>query len=137
MIYHKKTSGIDMKALLSTLWIFFLLNMIFRDIHEFFRPGLLEEMMTGIVNGTQVTDQVLLAGGIMVEIPISMVLLSRILQYKLNHWANIIAGAITIVFVIGIGPKDLDDMFFATVEVIALSLIIWCAWRWRKPVKPQ
>ena len=88
--------------------------------------------MTGIVNGTQVTDQVLLAGGIMVEIPISMVLLSRILQYRVNRWANIIAGAVTIAFVVSIGPKDLDDMFFATVEVISLLLIVWCAWKWRK-----
>ena len=47
----------DMKAKLSTLWIFVLLNIIFRDIHEFFRPGLLEEMMTGVVNGTQVTEE--------------------------------------------------------------------------------
>ena len=86
--------------------------MIFRDIHEFFRPELLEEIMTGIINGTQVTDEMLLVGSIMVEIPISMVLLSRVLKYQLNRWANMIAGAITIVFVIGIGPKDLDDMFF-------------------------
>ncbi|AOW98294.1 hypothetical protein BJP34_01520 [Moorena producens PAL-8-15-08-1] len=127
MIYNKKTIGIDRKALLSTLWLFFLLNMIFRDIHEFFRPGLLEEIMTGIVNGTKVTDGMLLVGSIMMEIPISMVLLSRVLNYRLNRWANIIAGAITIAFVIGIGPKDLDDMFFSTIEVVSLSLIVWYA----------
>ncbi|NET81765.1 MAG: hypothetical protein F6J94_07290 [Moorea sp. SIO1F2] len=132
MIYNKKTIGIDRKALLSTLWIFFLLNMIFRDIHEFFRPGLLEQIMTGIVNGTQVTDGMLLVGSIIVEIPISMVLLSRILNYRLNRWANMIAGAITIAFVIGIGPKDLDDMFFSTIEVLSLSLIVWYAWKWHK-----
>ncbi len=69
---------IDKKALLSTLWIFVLLNLIFRDIHEFFRAGLLEEMMTGVVNGNQVTEQVMLIGAFMVEIPILMVLLSRL-----------------------------------------------------------
>ncbi len=123
---------IDQKALLSTLWIFVLLNMIFRDIHEFFRPGLLEEMMTGIVNGNQVTEQVMLIGAFMVEIPILMVLLSRILNYRINRWANIIIGAVTIALVIGMGQKDLDDIFFATVEVIALSAIIWLAAKWRE-----
>ena len=118
---------IDKRALLSTLWIFVLLNMIFRDIHEFFRLGLLEEMMTGIVNGNQVTEQVMLIGAFMVEIPILMVLLSRILNYKINRWANIIIGAVTIALVIGMGQKDLDDIFFGTVEVIALSAIIWLA----------
>ncbi len=132
MIYHINALGMDMKALLSTLWIFVLFNLIFRDLHDLFRPGLLEEMMTGIVNGTRVTDEMLLVGGIMMEIPISMVLLSRVLQYKLNRWANIITGAISIAFVIGTGAKDLDDIFFATIEVVALSLIVWYAWKWPK-----
>jgi hypothetical protein len=66
----------------------------------------------------------------MLEIPIAMVLLSRVLEYRVNRWANIIAGAIAIPLVIGIGPKDLDDMFFAIIEVVALALIIWFAWLW-------
>ncbi len=132
MISQKKSIGMDIKALLSTLWIFFLLNMIFRDIHDLFRPGLLEEMMTGIVNGTQVTDGVLLVGGIMVEIPISMVVLSRVLKYRLNRWANIIVGSITLASVIGKKPIDLDDVFFTTIGFITLVIIIWLAWKWRK-----
>ena len=82
MVSHQNAVTTDKKALLSTLWIFVLLNMIFRDIHEFFRLGLLEEMMTGVVNGTQVTEEVMLIGAIMVEIPIVMVLLSQILDYR-------------------------------------------------------
>ena len=124
---------IDKKALLSTLWIFVFLNLIFRDIHEFFRLGLLEEMMTGIVNGNQVTEQVMLIGAFMVEIPILMVLLSRILNYRINRWANIIIGAVTIALITAMGQKDLDDIFFATVEVMALSAIIWLAVKWREP----
>ena len=34
---------------------------------------------------------------------------------------------------IGVGSKDLDDIFFATIEVIALSAIIWLAVKWREP----
>ncbi len=120
---------IDKKALLSTLWIFVLLNVIFRDLHEFFRAGMLEE----IVNGTPVSEQMMLIGGVMVEIPILMVLLSRILNYRINRWANIIIGAVIIALVIGVGSKDLDDIFFATIEVIALSAIIWLAVKWREP----
>ena len=132
LISSNNNVEIDKRALLSTLWIFVLLNLIFRDIHEFFRLGLLEEMMMGVVNGTQVTEQVMLIGAFMVEIPILMVLLSRILNYRINRWANIIIGAVTIALVIGMGQKDLDDIFFATVEVIALSAIIWLAVKWRR-----
>lgn len=87
--------------------------------------------MTGTVNGVQITEPLLLIGGIMAEIPISMVLLSLILNYKVNRWANVIAGALTIAFVINNGVKDLDDIFFAIIEVVSLSLIIWIALRWR------
>ncbi|MEM8830441.1 MAG: DUF6326 family protein [Cyanobacteria bacterium P01_G01_bin.19] len=120
---------IDKKALLSTLWIFVLLNVIFRDLHEFFRVGMIEE----IISGTPVSEQVMLIGGIMMEIPILMVLLSRILNYRINRWANIIIGAVIIALIIGMGYEDLDDIFFATVEVIALSAIVWLATKWREP----
>ena len=106
--------------------------MIFRDLHEFGRPGFLEEIMTGIVNGVQITEELMLLGGIMAEVPISMVLLSRVLKYRVNRWANIIAGAITIAMIINNGVKDLDDIFFATIEIVALTLIVWCAWKWRR-----
>ena len=132
MISNHKSIRIDIKALLSTLWIFVLFNMIFRDLHEFGRPGFLEEIMTGIVNGVQITEGLMVLGGIMAEVPISMVLLSRVLKYRVNRWANIIAGVITISFVINNGVRDLDDVFFAAIEVAALTIIVWCAWKWRR-----
>ncbi|MDJ0592265.1 MAG: DUF6326 family protein [Pleurocapsa sp. MO_226.B13] len=132
MISNHKTIGTDIKALLSTLWIFVLFNMIFRDLHEFGRPGFIEEIMTGIVNGVQITEELMLLGGIMAEVPISMVLLSRVLNYRINRWANIFAGTITIAMIINNGVKDLDDIFFTAIEVVALILIVWCAGKWKK-----
>ena len=134
----KKTTGLDMldtKAKLSTLWIFILLNVIFADIHGFFKPGFLEEIMTGVVNGTQMTEGLFLLAAIGLEIPIAMVLLSRVLKYRVNRWANIIAGAISIAFAIGnwsTTPELIvpDRIFFATIEVVSMLLIIWYAWRW-------
>lgn len=120
----------DMQAKLSTLWIFVALNVLFRDIHEFFRPGLLAEITAGIVNGVQITDSVLLVAGISLQISLAMIPLSRFLAHRPNRWANVIAGIITIGFIITNGPKDLDDLFFAGVEITALALIIWLAWKW-------
>ena len=131
LISHTNLVDTNKKALLSTLWIFVLLNIIFRDLHEFFRTGMIEE----IISGTPVNEQMMLIGGIMVEIPILMVLISRILNYRINRWANIIIGAVVIALIIGVGHKDLDDMFFATVEIIALSAIIWLAAKWREVIQ--
>jgi Family of unknown function (DUF6326) len=133
MSTNKKTAGLDMKALLSTLWIFVLFNIAFRDIHEILRPGFLEEVMTGTVNGVQMTEGFLLLGGMMMEIPIGMVLLSRVLPYRANRWANIIAGPIAIALIVVGAPSDLDDMYFAIIEVVSLLLIVWYAWKWPSP----
>lgn len=120
----------DIKTKLSTMWVFVHLNIIYRDIHELFRSGLLEEMMTGIVNGVQLTEETMLLAGILWEIPIAMVLLSTVLEYRVNRLANIIGGAITIVIIITNGARDLDDVWFFAIGVSTLSLIIWYAWKW-------
>lgn len=127
----------ETKAKLSTLWIFFLLNIIFRDIHEFVEPGFIEEIMTGTSNGNPITEQMLLLGGVMIEVPIAMVLLSRLLPYRANRWANIIAAALYISLLIIFGTTDLDDTFHLIVEIAALSLVIWSAVRWRNPFLKQ
>jgi hypothetical protein len=130
---NSKTTGIDRKVLLSTLWIFALFNVIFRDIHEIFRPGFLEEVMAGSLNGLQMTEGSLLLAAILLEIPIAMLLLSWVLKYRVNRWANIVTGAATIAFVIGNGVTDLDDIFFVTMIIVALFLIVWYAWKWPNP----
>lgn len=123
----------QMQARLSTLWIFILLNVIFRDIHELFRPGVLEEMGTGTVGGVQMTEGLLLRAGILLEIPIAMVLLSQVLPYRVNRWANIVVAPLVILSVLAARPSDLDDIFFASMEIVALLVIAWAAWRYPKP----
>ena len=122
----------DMKVKLSTLWIFVMFNMVFADIVGFMNPGALEDIMTGAV-GLEITQELLLVFSILLEIPIGMILLSRILKYRANRWANIIAAVITILFVIGGGSTYLSYIFFAAVEVAGMLLIIWFAWQWRIP----
>jgi len=87
--------------------------------------------MTGTLNGTQITEPLLLLGGFVAEVPIAMVLLSRLLPYSTNRWANMIAAVITLSFEIHNGTTDLDDTFHMVIEIAALFFIIGSAWRWR------
>jgi Sec-independent protein secretion pathway component TatC len=96
----------DRKVLLSTLWVVVMFNMAFADILSFIVPGNLEEMMTGSV-GFQFTPGLILIFAILLEIPIAMIILSRVLKYRINRWVNIIASVITILFVIGGGSTDI------------------------------
>lgn len=118
-----------MKARLSTLWIVVMINMIFADILSFMLPGALNDIMTG-TTPFKITQEIMLVFAILLEIPIVMIFLSRILKPRANRLANIIASVITILFVIVGGSLTLHYIFFATVEVVTMLLIIRYAWNW-------
>ncbi len=127
----KRETEMEMKSKLSTLWIFIMFNIVMADIIGNMEPGALEAMITGNV-GFTITSEIMLLFSIIQEIPIAMIVLSRILDYRLNRWANIIAGVITIVYVIGGGENVLSYYWFATMEVLCACFIIWSAWTWPK-----
>lgn len=122
---------LDTKVLLSTLWIVVMLNMLKADILSLFIPGSAEEVArTSASTGTPI-PQLMLGGAIMMEISITMIILSRVLKYSVNRWVNILVSLITIAFVVGGGVSYPHYIFIATVEVICLLLIIGFAWMWR------
>lgn len=125
------TKKITIPALLSTLWIVVMINMLKADILSLYIPGASEELAKTAVGAGVTIPVLMLSGAVMMEVSTLMILLSRVLKYGLNRWANIITSVITIVFVIGGGLTYPHYIFIAAVEVICLSLIIWIAWRWR------
>jgi len=126
-------NDLDKRAKLSALWIFVFLNMIFRDLHELGRAGFLEEIMTGVVDGVRITDGLMLIGGIMIAVPLLMIPLIQFLNLKANRLTNLLMGVLQIVSVIGVNrAPDLDDVFFAVIELVALLLIVRLAWKWKK-----
>ena len=119
----------DPRVLLSSLWIIVMINMLKADILSLFIPGVMDEMNK--FAGSTPIPQLMLAGAIMMELSIVMIVLSRVLSYRLNRWANIIVSIITIVFIWGGASSYPHYYFIATVETICLLLIIWNAWTWK------
>ena len=116
--------NIKPQTLLSTLWIFILFNMLLRDLHEFPTEGYIEELMA-----LKLSDPTMLLYGFIVEIPILMVILSRILKDRANKWANIVAASIAMLGIASTLPTaDLDDIFFALINVGALLTVMRTAW---------
>ena len=127
-------SNVDMKTKLSALWTFVMINMIFADIFSFMYPGFVQQMATGdVVDGTRITPVFLLIAAMLTEISMAMVVLSRLLNYRANRWANILGGLFTILWVIWGGSALPHYIFIASVEVICSAWIMWLAWRWREP----
>ena len=123
----------DIKAILSTLWIFATLNYLYCDVLGFFDPATLQALITGSAGNIQLTPGFLLGAAILMEIPISMVLLSRVLKYRANRRANIIAGTImTLVQIsslfLGTAPTNYY-IFFSVIEIACTAFIVWYAWK--------
>lgn len=121
----------DTRVLLSALWIVVMINMLKADVLSLYVPGTVDELAR-FAGDTPIT-QLMLGGAIMMEISIAMIFLSRVLKYRLNRWANIIAAVLTILFVVAGGSSYPHYLFIAAVEVLSLLLIIWYAWRWTEP----
>ncbi len=122
---------IDTKVLLSTLWIVVMINMAYADILSLHIPGVFDEVAKTSVSTGAPIPQLMLVGAIMMEIPVAMIILSRVLKYGVNRWVNIIAGIFTIAYIWGGAASYPHYIFIAMVETICLLLIIWNALKWR------
>jgi len=125
--------AMDRKVLLSTLWIFAAFNYLYCDVLSLMDSELLKQYLTGKVNGMEFSQGFLLGAAILVEIPIAMVLLSRVLKYRVNRWANIIAGVVmTLVQAASLfaGTPAMYYVFFSVIEITSTILIVWFAWNW-------
>ncbi len=112
---------------LSTLWVVVMFNMVFADILTFIKPGALQELWAGQA-GVQITAGVLLGFAVLLEVPIAMIFVSRVLKPRPNRWANTVAAAVTTAFVVGGGSLTPHYVFFASVEVACMALIVWSVW---------
>lgn len=131
----RSTITVRRPILLSTLWIFVLMNMIYADILNTLKPSYLTELEHV---GTTIPGEVVLIFAFLMEIPIVMILLSRVLNRRANRIANFIAAPISILWVIvpslvmGGGNTPLSYMFFAGIEVLTMLYIFFLALSWQQ-----
>ena len=127
----------DIKERLSVLWIFALLNYLYADV-----LALWALLGTPPVDTPHLGPLALAGAAVLMEIPIAMILLSRLLPLRVNRLANIIAASIVtlvngfLTFIpplIGLGkPPALPEyLFFATIETVCTVAIVWQAWTWQ------
>ncbi len=127
--------GADRKMILSTIWIFYLVNILYADVLTIM--GSEPSIPT---NGGELIEPLLspamfLGAAIFLETAMIMIVLSRLLTQNINRWANIVvalmqgSGVTASLFV---GTATMDYIFFVAVEVTTCLFIVWYAWTWKK-----
>jgi hypothetical protein len=82
----------------------------------------------------------LMGAAVLMEIPIAMIVACRFLPFRANRLANIIAGIFLTLINAGLTylpplfgertPALPEYLFFATIETVCTSMIVWQAWTW-------
>lgn len=127
---------VSVQAKLAAAWTSFVLLYAYVDIFAFYKPGVVDDILIGVVwefetNGTwAVTVLTLLA------IPIFMVLLSIALPAQANRITNLIVASLQVPFAMfnAVGQLGNSWMYFyllaVALELIVLAFILRTAWKW-------
>ena len=133
----------DIRVRLSVLWLFATLNYIYADV--FFCIDVLGSGKGG-PSVLHFSPAAWLGIAVLMEIPMAMILLSRILKPTANRRANIVAGMIEtaavlltsfILPILHVTGTSSYYVFFGAIEVVCTSLIVWYAWRWQRETAPR
>jgi hypothetical protein len=129
-----RDTEVDVKVVLSTLWIAMLLVFAYVDIFGFYRADVLTAALDGEVATTGFTvDQLFLTLTLVyILVPALMVVLSLLLKPRVNRIANIVVSLLYLVSVLGscIGETWAYYLVGSLVEAILLVAIARAAWRW-------
>lgn len=132
-----RDSPVDVKLVLSALWITMLFVFAYVDIFAFFRADVLEAALDGEIATTGFTVNQLFLTYTLVYIllPALMVVLSLVLPPRINRMVNVVVSLLYVLTIIGgaIGETWAYYIIGSIVEVILLAAIARTAWNWPPP----
>ncbi len=127
---------IDVKIILSVLWIARKLSGLQGDSARLHDPVALQKLVAGTTD-IPVTNAMVLILSIIMAVPIVMSFLSLILKEKANRRANLSIGiffvAWELIFLIFVYSQDAAyELFWGFVYLLFVALVVVYAWKWPK-----
>ncbi len=126
---------INIKLKLSALWTSLMFLYIYGDYFELYIPRKIEKLMT--VAGVLNSPTKLFLASVLLAIPALMITVNVFVKPKISRWLNIIFGILLTIVVILVGTSSLYPwysfyVFYAILEAVITSIIVWYAWKWPK-----
>jgi len=118
---------LDTRIILAGLWVAVMLTYLLGDVLRIFSGDF--EKMGGMKD---VTSGMFVGIAVIMVIPILMVVLSLVLNYPVNRWANIIVAISFLVFSLIQLPTypSAYDKILLGVSIMFNVLTVWYAWKW-------
>lgn len=118
----------DVRTVLSTLWIVYVLNSAYGDITTLYNSVYINPAST-----IHYTQAFILFGVLLVEPAIVMVVLSRLLNQTANRRANMLVGGVLTAVnaaTLFVGTPTLAYAFITAVMIAVGAAVVWYAWQW-------
>jgi hypothetical protein len=123
-----------MPIVLSTLWIFAILNYLYADVMGHMDAAVLTTLLSGQVGSIRITPGFLFGAAVLMETAILMVPVSRLAPRAVSRWANVAVGGLHTAAVAGSvfvdGPPAAYYLLFGSIEVVCTIAIVILAIRW-------
>ena len=116
--------GVRLK--ISALWVVLLFLYAYGDIFGFFKPGQIEDIVSGEISGIDITEGFLFAVSVYVATAGVMIFLTLVLRPAAARWSNVVLAILFIATIVAAAYY----WFLSLVEIAALLLILRYAWTW-------
>lgn len=127
---------IPVQIKLAAAWTSFVFLYAYVDILAFYKPGVVDDILIGVVWEFDVTPTWAITALTLLAIPILMVVLSTALPARANRVTNLIVASAQVPFAAfnAVGQLGEPWMFFyllaLALELIVLTFILRSAWAW-------
>jgi hypothetical protein len=126
---------IPVQAKLAAAWTSFMFLYVYVDILNFYKPGVVDGILNGLVWRFDISSTLLTIFLVSVSIPALMVVLSMSLPARVNRTTNLVVGSLLIPYSIfnAAGATWEWAAFYAIsigIEVLLLAFILRSAWAW-------
>ncbi|WP_245786418.1 DUF6326 family protein [Lentzea albida] len=124
---------IPVRAKLAAAWTSVMFLYAYVDIIAFFKPGVVDDILVGVVWEFDVSQTLLTVFVALMAIPILMVVLSMTLPARANRVTNLVVASVQIPYATFNVVGESWTYFYGlgvALEVIVLALILRYAWTW-------
>ncbi|WP_400995214.1 DUF6326 family protein [Agromyces sp. GXQ0307] len=129
---------IPVQAKLAAAWTGFMFLYVYVDVLNFYKPGVVDDILAGVVFEFDVSPTLLTVFLVTVSIPALMVILSVALPARVNRVTNLVVASLLIPYsMFNAVGESWDWAFFYGIsiglELLILAFILRSAWAWPRP----
>jgi hypothetical protein len=128
-----KDFPINVKLIISSLWVAVMFCYVYGDYIQIYVPGILSEAMkvTAAKEGIEIE---FFAVALLMSIPSLMIFLTLALKPSINRWLNIIIPVLYIILLVAVNLETtwIYYLYLTAIEILLSITTVWYAWNWPK-----